>query len=434
VGDTGGYFMDKTLLKKAAMQSVALMVAVVTLSYALQHYQAVTIAASNMVKEDALGNTTALADTIEPTDKLLTAQQNSTSLTIKPIVTLEELINRVDEGIMNQLSDNYLVIQKPREKDVTFQLEDLYINNSIRLTLTGVTKNTITSSMIARVRGSEIFTGDPKYNEIVSQVNNEENKTSEEVITKDYGEDLSHGISITTGEDNRTKLSTAQVLIELDRVYAYFIYEDANFYFIDLKKPSEVYEKILVIDAGHGGKDAGALSKGEMFYEKNINLDIVLHLKDLLDKENIKVYYTRTADDKVFLRPRVTLANAVDCDYFISIHCNANEVTSPNGTEVLYYDNEYKDVAAEDLANLFSEELEKTVDLERRGIVQKHLEDIFIMDKSVVPTVLIEVGYLTNNGDMDYLSSSVNRKAVAEGIYNGIMRAYKELPVTKEGQ
>jgi N-acetylmuramoyl-L-alanine amidase len=426
--------MDKTLLKKAAMQSVALMVAVVTLSYALQHYQAVTIAASNMVKEDALGNTTALADTIESSGKLLTSQQNSASLTDTPIATLEELVNRVDEGIMSQLSDNYLVIQKPREKDVTFQLEDLYINKSIRLTLTGITKNTITSSMIARVRGNEIFTGDPKYNEIVSQDSNEENKTSEEVLTKDYGKDLSHGISITAVEDNITKLSTVQVLIELDSVYAYIIYEDANFYFIDLKKPSEVYDKILVIDAGHGGKDAGALSKGEKFYEKNINLDIVLHLKELLDKENIKVYYTRTADDKVFLRPRVTLANAVDCDYFISIHCNANEVTSPNGTEVLYYDNEYKGVAAEDLANLFSEELEKTVELERRGIVQKHEEDIFIMDKSVVPTVLIEVGYLTNNGDMNYLSSSVNRKAVAEGIYNGIMRAYKELPVTKEGQ
>ena len=142
----------------------------------------------------------------------------------------------------------------------------------------------------------------------------------------------------------------------------------------------------------------------------------------------------RRKDDTVFLRPRVTLANAVDCDYFISIHCNANEITWPNGTEVLYYDNEHKGVAAIDLANLLSNEIDKAVTLQRRGVVEKHTEDIFIMDKSIVPTALIEVGYLTNNDDMAYLSKSENRKAVAQGIYNGIMRAYKELAVTKEGQ
>jgi N-acetylmuramoyl-L-alanine amidase len=335
---------------------------------------------------------------------------------------------------LNQLSDNYLVIQKPKAKDGSLLLDDLYINKSIQLTLTGLTEDTITSNMIARVRGKELFTGDPEFKEVVSHDINEEDGTSEEVITKDYGNDLSHGISVTAQEDNITKLSTVQVLIELDSVYAYILYEDADYYFIDLKKPSEVYDKILVIDAGHGGKDAGALSKGEQYYEKDINLDILLHLKELLDKENIKVYYTRTADDKVFLRPRVTLANAVDCDYFISIHCNANEVTGPNGTEVLYYDNEYKGVATVELANLFSEELDKAVSLKRRGVVEKQMEEIFIMDKSIVPTVLIEVGYLTNSGDMAYLSVSENRKAVALGIYNGIMRAYNELPVTKEGQ
>ena len=66
-----------------------------------------------------------------------------------------------------------------------------------------------------------------------------------------------------------------------------------------------MYDRILVIDAGHGGLDSGAVSKDGRIYEKNLNLGIILALKELLDKENIKVYYTRIQDNKVYLRPRV---------------------------------------------------------------------------------------------------------------------------------
>jgi len=350
------------------------------------------------------------------------------------ITSYEVINNTVDESILRQMGDNFLVIKKPEANKLAITLEDLYVNKSIRLELTGMAGDTLTSDMISRIRGNEVFTGDPTFDEIISLVVNDDEGTSEEVITKDFGKDLSHGITVTSLENSVTKLFTSEVLIELDNVYAYIIYEDENYYFIDLRKPSEVYDKIIVIDAGHGGKDAGALSQGELFYEKNINLDIVMQLKDLLDKENIKVYYTRTTDTTVFLRPRVTLANAVDCDYFISIHCNANSLTSPSGTEVLYYDNEFKGVSAAKLADLFSDEIAKTVTLRQRGSVEKHMDDIFIMDKAVVPMILIEVGYLTNSGDMLYLGNSMNRKAVAQGIYNGIMKSYNELAVTKEGQ
>ena len=443
MGLIGGCSMDKSLLKKAAIQSVALMLAVVTLSYALDQYQMVTIAASNILSEDTLTTdyTASTEDSLVPLEsdltKDITAEQMNTPVEVIPnlkITSLEVLKSTVDESILQKMGENFLVIKKPEANILAITLDDLYVNKSIRLELTGMTGDTLTSDMISRVRGDEVFTGEPIFDEIISIVVNDEEGTSEEVITKNFGKDLSHGITVTSLENTVTKLYTSQVLIELDSVYAYILYEDANYYFIDLRKPSEVYDKILVIDAGHGGKDAGALSIGEAFYEKNINLDIVMHLKALLDKENIKVYYTRTTDTTIFLRPRVTLANAVDCDYFISIHCNANVLTSPSGTDVLFYDNEFKGVSAAKLADLFSDEIAKTVTLRQRGSVEKHLEDVFIMDKSLVPMILIEVGYLTNSSDMLYLSNSMNRKAVAQGIYNGIMRSYNELTVTKEGQ
>jgi N-acetylmuramoyl-L-alanine amidase len=283
-----------------------------------------------------------------------------------------------------------------------------------------------------RVRGEDFFLGDPVYTEVITQETDDVNGAIKEVTTRDYGKDISRGITFTNITDSETGLPKIEILIELDSVYAYTIYEDDNYFFIDLRKPSEVYDKILVIDPGHGGKDAGALSKNEMYYEKNINLGIVLALKELLDKENIKVYYTRTADDTVFLRPRVTLANAVDCDYFISIHCNSNEVSSPNGTEVLYYDTEFNSVPSEELAKLFSDELGKTIELRNRGIVLKHSKEIFIMDKAEVPLILIEMGYLSNSMDLNYLINQQNQKTIAQGIYNGIMKAFKEMPVSRQ--
>lgn len=419
--------MKHSLLKKAAIQSLALMLAVVTLSYALKQYRMVIIEASDLTTE----NEDYLAEMIVEQQPLIDEpiiDQAEPAIALQPEKELSEydmLLEAADPAIAHQLSANFIRIQKPDVSELSMQLEDLYINKSIRLTFEGRTIGDITSDMVIRAREGELFSGDPIYTETVTIEIDEEEGTSEEVITRDYGRDLSHVITITP----KVAGQQTEVLIELDSVYAYSIYEDEDYYYIALQKPSKVYDRILVIDAGHGGKDAGALSPGEKFYEKNINLDILLQLKNLLDNENIKVYYTRTGDDKVFLRPRVELANAVDCDYFISIHCNSSLSASPNGTEVLYYNNEFKGVQAYDLAKLFSEEIAKTIPLKNKGPVQKQYEDIFIMDKAKVPMILIELGYLSNHSDLGFLSKKENSKAVAQGIYNGIMRAYSELPV-----
>lgn len=426
--------MDRSLLRKAAIQSVALMIAVVTLSYALKHYETITIAASSLLGDPPVStkasaipdDAVTIVDNSSEENKAVPTD-SPTKTVNTPITDAADLRSRIDDSIRNRLSDNFLVVRKPKGEGQSMQLEDLYINHSIQLNITGSTESNLTGAMFFRVKGDQFFTGDPVFEEITTTETDEETGISEEIITKDYGEDICHSITISSklSEDGSYRV---QALLELDRVYAYIMYEDSDYYYIDLRNPSEVYDKIVVIDAGHGGKDAGAISRSDKYYEKDINVGIVQQLKSMLEQEDIKVYYTRTADDKVFLRPRVTLANAVDCDYFISIHCNANEVSSPNGTEVLYYDTDFKGVKSKDLASLFSEELAKSITLKSKGIVQRHMEDIFIMDKSLVPTILIEVGYITNKGDLDYLTRTENQRKVAQGIYQGILRAYEELP------
>lgn len=420
--------MDKSLLKKAAVQSVAMMVAVVASSFALQQYQMVAISASNI--DNNVKNIESSVQQ-EGQDSASSDQEGTVINHMSTANSLEELRTQVSEDIFNELGDNYLVIKKPEGLDGKnkIQLDDLYVTKSIRLNLAGLSDINLKDDMFLRVRGREFFRGTPVYAETVTQEVDEVDNSVKEVITRDYGTDLCHKITITSQPDGNTGLYSLQILLELDSVYAYFIYEDDEYYFIDLRKPSDVYDKILVIDPGHGGKDAGALSRDQKDYEKNINLAIALELKKLLDRENIKVYYTRTDDDKVFLRPRVTLANAVDCDYFISIHCNSNKVSSPNGTEILYYNREPKGVSNLALANIFSEELGKLITLRNRGVVEMRNDDIFIMNNSEVPTVLIEVGYMSNIHDLAYLNNPDSRAIIAQGIYNGIMRAFNELPV-----
>jgi N-acetylmuramoyl-L-alanine amidase len=424
--------MDKLLLKKAAVQSIALMVAVVTSSFALQQYQAVSISANDeILKTDNTSYELAGLDPLEDISIPVMAEQEQAAQEVFPLATnLTELETQIDKGVREKLSDNFLVIRKPDGDKPTMTLEDLYVNHSIQLDMTGLRENDITSNMILRVRGTEFYAGDPQFKEIVT-VETDEDGASKEVVTKDYGTDFCHNIVMTAEQDTDTGFYHVRLLLELDSVYAYLVYEDTNYFYIDLKKPSDVYDKILVIDAGHGGKDAGALSRDKQIYEKNINLGIAMQLKELLDQENIKVYYTRTDDNTVFLRPRATLANSVDSDYFISIHCNTSEVTYPQGTEVLYYDNVFKDVPAKSLAALFSEEIGRSTKLKTRGILLEQMGDIFIMDKAEVPTILIETGYLSNSDDLNYLSNPERQKEIAKGIYNGIMRAYNELPVNK---
>ena len=422
--------MDKLLLKKMAVQSVALMIAVITLSYALRQYSSHTLVlASDIGSAEA-----ASIDSEEELKPYPVEEITRPSLPedIRPDEDGEEkeeaglpgMLDDIDMEIVRQLGEKLIIIKKPMSGHITMELQDIYINKSIKLTFNSSEPYRMKAEDIGRINLQDTYIGMPVFTEIEEVVSNLDGSTKT-VVARDYGKDIVHGISFSNQE---IESNIVELTLELDTVYAHSILEDELYYYIGLKKPSEVYDKIIVLDAGHGGKDAGALSKDDSVYEKNVILAILLDVKELLDKENIKVYYTRLGDDKVFLRPRVELANAVDCDYFISIHCNASGSTKPGGTEIFYYGTEFKQVSTKALATIFSEEIEKATSLRNRGLVSLKKDDVFILNHSQVPAVLIETGYMTNLKDLEYMNQKVNQKAIARGIYNGILRAYDELP------
>ncbi|HKL99221.1 MAG TPA: N-acetylmuramoyl-L-alanine amidase, partial [Mobilitalea sp.] len=338
-------------------------------------------------------------------------------------------LQEIDTNIANQLGERFLMIKKQSGENVHVTLEDLYMTKSIRVIMSGLEDDSVDYSTVGRVNNMDYFIGEPQYTEIVNFEIDPDDGTVTEVISKDYGKDIAHSITINSTSNVSTGLYDNELLIELDNVYAHILMEDEGYYYIGLKHPHEVYDKVLVIDAGHGGKDPGALSNDDSVYEKNINIKLLLYVKELLDKEDIKVYYTRLGDDKVFLRPRVELANAVDCDFFISIHCNANDVRNTRGTEILYYSTEFKNVNTQKLADIFSKQVENTTTLPNSGLMRQHKEDIYILNHATVPAIIVEAGYMTHSRDLEYLLQKENQKAVALGIYKGIMQAYEEFNI-----
>lgn len=217
--------------------------------------------------------------------------------------------------------------------------------------------------------------------------------------------------------------------ISLDEVFELDSSFQGQYLYLDFLTPQELYDKVVVIDAGHGGNAPGAVKQG--IYEKDIDLAIVMQLKAIFDADtehNIGVYYTRTDDSNPAFEQRVGLANKSHADLFISIHNNSTKsgrFSSINGTAVMYDEQkEEQELGTKHLAQLCLEEVTGALGSSDKGLVPGN--DIYIIRKSEVPVALIEVGFMTNQQELANLSSPDYQKKAATGIYQAILRAIEE--------
>ena len=217
----------------------------------------------------------------------------------------------------------------------------------------------------------------------------------------------------------------------------------------------------IVLDAGHGGKDSGAIGK-QGTKEKDITLDITKRLGSLIEKNTrIKTYYTREEDIFVPLLERTQFANEKTGKLFISIHANANHNRKVSGFETYllrpgktedaisvasrensvinleeHNKNSYKKLEgtnlimatmaqsmfmkeSEDLASLIQVEIGKRIQSKNRGVKQA---GFYVLVGASMPNVLVEVGYLTNRKEEKLLLKKSYRQKIAEGIYEAIIQ------------
>lgn len=184
--------------------------------------------------------------------------------------------------------------------------------------------------------------------------------------------------------------------------------------------------KIIVLDPGHGGADSGAkgltqftLTDGTKttLREKDINLDVSFRLRELLEASGARVYLTRIGDTTVPLFSRSPYANSLGDDMFISIHTNAAGSPAAHGFEAFYY---YED-REEDrrLARLMLKEMSTALDLvPRRGTSN----DLAVLRESQIrPSVLVELGFLTNPVEEARLATDEFRRQSAEALFRAIL-------------
>ncbi|MEG0962328.1 MAG: N-acetylmuramoyl-L-alanine amidase [Lachnospiraceae bacterium] len=227
---------------------------------------------------------------------------------------------------------------------------------------------------------------------------------------------------------NDLYMESGRIEITMDGVYEVKSIVDHGYLYIDFLLPREVYDKVIVIDAGHGGKAPGAIKQNIM--EKDLNLGIVTKVKSLVDAagQNIGVYYTRTEDNNPTFDQRVQLANKTNANLFISIHNNSTAdgvMSEYSGTEVMYDELKSEEgLSSKHLADLCLEEMTGILGSKNNGATNGN--SIYIIRSSQVPVALIEVGFMTNQEELNKLNSQEYQQLAAQGVYNCIMRAIQE--------
>ncbi|MDD4775136.1 MAG: N-acetylmuramoyl-L-alanine amidase [Syntrophomonas sp.] len=193
-----------------------------------------------------------------------------------------------------------------------------------------------------------------------------------------------------------------------------------NVLFID-KAELQSREPLVVLDAGHGGRDPGA--SGNDLSEKDINLTVTMEVGEILADEGIRVAYTRDDDIYVALNDRPNIANMYNASVFVSIHCNSNLSPSPSGTETYCYypvSNPLLYIQKDERYNLalrIQQELVAELGLNDRGVKQANFE---VLRETDMPSALIEMGFISNYSDAAQLAQKSFQKKAAEAIAQAI--------------
>jgi N-acetylmuramoyl-L-alanine amidase len=218
--------------------------------------------------------------------------------------------------------------------------------------------------------------------------------------------------------------------------------------------------RVIVLDAGHGGHDTGAVGPGGL-QEKDLVLDVTRRVARLLeDKLDVKVRLSREADQFVTLRDRTTYANRERADLFVSIHANAHRESASAGVETYFLSSEATDGAARQVASLENSvvQLEKTparasgrldavkailwdlaqsefqqessrlaevvqdsmtqsLRMPNRGVKQA---GFYVLGGAAMPAILIEIGFVTNPKEERRLKESKYRDEIARAIFSGL--------------
>lgn len=203
----------------------------------------------------------------------------------------------------------------------------------------------------------------------------------------------------------------------------------------DVMSYMPVTNRVILLDAGHGGIDPGALSDDKTVEEKNINLQITLKLRELLESSGCLVLLTREDDVSLYddrpgkttrqkynenLKNRKKMIKESGVDAFISIHLNKFQQSKYYGAQTFYPKGQDDSKL---LSKFIQDELKRVVDNTNRREV-KPSNDIYLLKDNNIPSVLIECGFLSNEKECKLLDDEKYQEKVAWAIYAGIQKYF----------
>jgi N-acetylmuramoyl-L-alanine amidase len=181
--------------------------------------------------------------------------------------------------------------------------------------------------------------------------------------------------------------------------------------------PIGIKGKKILIDAGHGGKDPGAIGPTKL-YEKEVTLAVAKYLKTELEKQGAIVKFTRDSDIYLTLQERVDISNASDFDVFVSLHANSSTSSSAHGTET-YFNTQYNFNGPKSavLAKYVQEALIKELKTYNRG---QKTANFYVLKYNYLPSVLVELAFISNPAEESMLRSDLVRRKAAMAITEGL--------------
>lgn len=196
------------------------------------------------------------------------------------------------------------------------------------------------------------------------------------------------------------------------------------------ESPSVTYPSI-VLDAGHGGIDPGKVGVNNVL-EKDINLSIVLKLKELLEKHGFTIYLTRDSDQllapanstsqkKEDMIARTEMVKEINPFFTVSIHQNSFPDSSVSGPQVFYYKDSMESATmAQVIQDVMNQQLEPVKNREPQANA-----NYYLLTRIPTPTVIVECGFLSNPTEADLLAQEEYQNRVAHAVYLGIVSYYE---------
>ncbi|MDY3845943.1 MAG: N-acetylmuramoyl-L-alanine amidase [Eubacteriales bacterium] len=194
---------------------------------------------------------------------------------------------------------------------------------------------------------------------------------------------------------------------------------------------NNVSEYTVIIDAGHGGEDCGAIGTNGV-YEKDINFSVACNLRDMLTLAGVKVIMTRTEDKLLYteaqnikgqrkmydLRNRLTVSNDNPDALFVSIHMNNFSSPSCHGLQVYYSKNTQ---GSKKLAEYIQNSVCENIQTDNKRKIKAASSDIYLLDRAKSDSVLVECGFLSNPDECEKLCDKDYQRKLSFSLFCGII-------------